>query len=154
MIAALANLAAWLVSGVLNRSTDQFLSRVSGFLTQQGDVRVELRRQDSEDLKNVLDASTDQLETRVDLERARMQYAQYWALVAVMFVPFAANWWFLNLYGWFWCQDCMFPQTWTIAKYPEPYDQMAVDMYRWLFQVTTAGGVGLALHQFLTGGRR
>lgn len=152
MLGFLGSVGAQIIAFILKRSTQDFLGKVATFFNQQTDMRVQFRTADSKDLAELLAAQTAEKAAAVDLEKARMRYWQYWALVLLMFVPFVANWWLLNLYGWLWCADCAFPQGWTIAAYPPPYDQMAVDMYRWLFQLSTGGGVLLAAYQLVKRG--
>lgn len=48
-----------------------------------------------------------------------------WWLDGLFIFPLAC-WWAANsFYNIFWCQDCIFAQSWTIAGYPEPLNAWA-----------------------------
>lgn len=44
-------------------------------------------------------------------------------LMALYAVPDALHFGAVRLYSIFWCADCIWPQTWTIAALPPPHDQ-------------------------------
>lgn len=43
--------------------------------------------------------------------------------MAVFVFPLGLHWASVNLYSIFWCADCAYPQSWTIAALPPPMDE-------------------------------
>lgn len=133
----LASFIAWLLSSL----APSFLGRVFDALDKSTNAAIEARRIDA-NLSATKDTNhtSKQIAFRqadsVDL-KTKTRHRIYWILatpfIVCLMVFFAA----LTAYNLLWCADCIYPQTWTIAGYPEPYDAWAGAMIAWLFGIAT-----------------
>jgi hypothetical protein len=101
-----------------------------------------------------IEAAVRDYRTFADLQKTKTSYGWFWVIVAVMIAPLAFVWVTLNLYNVFWCAGCAFPQPWTIAAYPPPFDRWAQSMFDWIFGPAGGVGVGLGVGAGLMRGKR
>ena len=56
-----------------------------------------------------------------------------WWFQLFFIIPLALWFAFVVLYSMFWCQDCMAPQTWSVAALPPPLNEWAGAIIAFLF---------------------
>lgn len=89
------------------------------------------------------DNETEKEKVKADLKGkwAEAQVSQFnskaWKVFAFLMVLFAIPIWFwyaaVLVYSVFWCANCAYPQTWTIAALPPPLDEWAGAIIMTLF---------------------
>jgi len=82
-------------------------------------------------LSRILDSIDKSTDAGTEREKAKLEAVKSFAtvqasmvngpgkwLLALFVVPLGLHFWFVIIYGWFWCAKCMFPQPWEIAALP------------------------------------
>ncbi len=88
-----------------------------------------------------IESQTDREKLKADLIKSHMEHragfmqAGGFVLMLLFAVPLA--FWFASvcIYSVFWCANCIYPQTWTIAALPSPLDQWAAQIVIAIFGV-------------------
>ena len=152
----LAGFGAWLLGGLLKRSTADLLGKVFATLagSPDGQAKIEeiranadiaLAREGTEQLRVTTAAALDR-------QRLKMNQPVFWVIISVMMGPPALILWGVAIYNILWWQHGIFPQPWAIADFPpsiKPWVEKSID---WLYDPvgapSTVAAAGLA--SFLT----
>lgn len=150
---ALSKLAGWGFKDIVNKTVDFIRKSNDNELAGKklaSDERVATKTLETEVLVSQIQAHVSMYNaaTSIAIERQKHQFASplFFGIVIVFLGPLAFYWGFLCLNNIFWCKDCMFPQPWVIAAFPEQSVVWANTMMQWIFGPLAVGtSVGLAV---------
>jgi len=82
-------------------------------------------------------AKVDLLKTYYETKPSWLRAGGFWTLM-LFALPTALWWASLCVYNVLWCAKCMFPQPWSIAGFPAPYDN-----WGFFIMLASIGGLGI-----------
>lgn len=69
-------------------------------------------------------------------QKFKMNYWVFWLILVLAFMPGLSTWLLLMVYNVLWWQNGIWPQQWSIAAFPPPYDRYVDMSMEWLFDPT------------------
>lgn len=84
--------------------------------------------------QEIVKAAVEETRIMADLNKAKLGNAFFWFLISLFVVPLAI-WWTAVI------ADSLFLFSWNVAALPEPLNEWAGDMVRWLFYTGTAAAM-------------
>ncbi|MBD8890165.1 hypothetical protein [Roseibium litorale] len=122
----LSLLVKMLTGGTVDKVLD-YMQRKA--LVASGDARARFEVQ-----RELVKAAVDETRIMADLNKAKLGNAFFWFLISLFVVPLAI-WWTAVI------ADSLFLFSWNVAALPEPLNEWAGDMVRWLFYTGTAAAM-------------
>ncbi len=121
----LTGLIGWAIKifggGVLDKVIDAF--------TKSDAIRIRGKEIDADTIKHAMTAYVESQK----VEATKWSFPWFWLLAAPILLSVGGFFLTLTLYNIFWHSDGIYPQTWTIAAYPGPYQDWAETAFKWIF---------------------
>lgn len=127
----------WLATKIFDFLSGDILNKALDVWNKKQDIKIRQGEIDADVKKDLV----NQYVNFHTVEAARLTALstkwQYWLLASPFIIALALYFIGLTAYNLLWCADCIYPQPWTIAAFPSPYDQWCMAMISFLFGTTT-----------------